>query len=429
MKLELKSISGDNTEKENISIIFEIMSNNNKYWVTTTLFSLVIISIIIIYICINLLINDNFKKIFICFILFLISLDLIPRYIVKTYNLSLIPYFFNLLKFLIYITSPITFFLGKIYSCILSNQSISNFKMNKKDIKAFIELQRMKKETDNDEIRNPSDMELSIHETIDEKLSNIATNEVDKKLALNDEEANLMLSALNMREKKVEDVMIPLEKVFTIDYDEVINEKKLKEIIQKGYSRIPVFSFKNQNDLMGIVRIKQLLGLNFEKNKPLSELNIKIRKPIVVHPNIPIIDLLKTFLNGRSHMAFITDNVEKMEYNYGLDRNNSTMDLNDIQNFRNRNINNNTSILGIVTLEDVIEHIYNIKINDEDDYDKEKKLRMKMKNEKNKKRFSSNKDNLNSKISSDNPFDDKKDYLIDDLPYKNSINKLENIII
>ena len=52
-----------------------------------------------------------------------------------------------------------------------------------------------------------------------------------------------------------------------------------------------------------------------------------------------------------------------------------------------------------------------------------------MKNEKNKKRFSSNKDNLNSKISSDNPFDDKKDYLIDDLPYKNSINKLENIII
>ena len=127
-------------------------------------------------------------------------------------------------------------------------------------------------------------------------------------------------------------------------------------------------------------------------------------------------------------MAFITDNVEKMEYNYGLDRNNSTMDLNDIQNFRNRNINSNTSILGIATLEDVIEHIYNIKINDEDDYDNEKKLRMKMKNQKSK-RFSKNKDNLNSKISSDNPFDDKKDSLIDDLPYKNSINKLENIII
>ena len=31
LKLELKSISGDNTEKENISMIFEIMSNNNKY--------------------------------------------------------------------------------------------------------------------------------------------------------------------------------------------------------------------------------------------------------------------------------------------------------------------------------------------------------------------------------------------------------------
>jgi metal transporter CNNM len=300
--------------------------------------------------------------------------------------------------------------------------------MNKKDIKAFIELQRMKTEQESDPIRNVSDTELSFNEIADEKLNNTISNEIDKKLALNEEEANLMLSALDMREKKVEDVMIPLEKVFTIDYDEVINEQKLKEIIQKGYSRIPVFSFNNQNDLIGIVRIKQLLGLNFEKNKSLSDLNIKIRKPIVVHPNIPIIDLLKLFLNGRSHMAFITDNVEKIQYCYGLDRNNSIMDMNDIQNFRRRNISSNSSILGIVTLEDVIEHIYGIKINDEDDYDNEKKQKMKLKNQsKNLHGISGNRDNL--RISYGNPFDDKKNFLIDDLPYNNSSNKLDNNII
>ena len=432
LKLELKSISGDSSEKENISIIFEIMSNHNRYWVSTTLFSLDIISIIFIYICINLLITGNIKKVIICIILFLIILDLIPRYIVKTYNLSLIPNFLKFIKFLIYITSPFTFFLGKIYSCILSNQSISNFKMNKKDIKAFIELQRIKKEADTEGIRNPSDTELSFNEIIEEKLSNNnKPNEIDKRLALNEEEANLMLSALDMREKKVEDVMIPLEKVFSIDYDEIINEKKLKEIIQKGYSRIPVFSCNNQNDLIGIVRIKQLLGLNFEKNKSLNDLNIKIRKPIIVHPNIPIIELLKSFLNGRSHMAFITDNVEKIQYCYGYDRNNSIMDMNDIQNYRRRNISSNTSpILGIVTLEDVIEHIYGININDEDDYDNEKKQKMKMKGQgKNASKVSDNKDNFNSKISYGNPFDDKKKFLIDDLPYNNSSNKLENIII
>lgn len=421
----MKSISGDSIEKENISIIFEIMSNHNKYWVTTTLFSLVIASSIFIYICINVLISDNFKTIIFSFILFLIFLDLIPRYIVKIYNLSLISNCFNFIKFLIYITSPITFILGKLYSFILSNQSISNFKMNKKDIKAFIELQRMKKEEDA-EVKNHSDTELSINEFNGEKNKNLS-NEGDRKLALNEEEANLMLSALDMREKKVEDVMIPLEKVYTIDYDEIINDQKIKEIIQKGYSRIPVFSFNNQNDLMGIIRIKQLLGLNFEQNKSLSDLNIKVRKPIVVHPNIPIIDLLKVFLNGRSHMAFITDNVEKIQYAYGLDRNNSMMDLNDKQNFR-RNINSNSSILGIVTLEDVIEHIYGIKINDEDDYDNEKKQRMKMKYQgKNNQKISGN--NLNSKFPYGNPFDDKKNFLIDDLPYNNSFKKLENIII
>ena len=179
------------------------MSNNNKYWVTTTLFSLVIISLIFIYICINMLINDNFKKIILSFFLFLIILDLIPRYIVKLYNLSLIPNCLSFIRFLIYATSPITFLLGKIYSFILSNQSISNFKMNKKDIKAFIELQRMKKEEDQEGIKNLSDAEISLNEIIEEKKNNNnLVDEADKKLALNEEEANLMLSALDMREKK-----------------------------------------------------------------------------------------------------------------------------------------------------------------------------------------------------------------------------------
>ena len=130
-------------------------------------------------------------------------------------------------------------------------------------------------------------------------------------------------------------------------------------------------------------------------------------------------------------MAFITDNVEKVQYCYGYDRNNSIMDMSDIQNYRRRNISSNSSpILGIVTLEDVIEHIYGININDEDDYDKEKKQKMKMNNQgKSLPRGSDIKDNINSKISYGNPFDDKKRFLIDDLPYNNSSNKMENIII
>ena len=53
-----------------------------------------------------------------------------------------------------------------------------------------------------------------------------------------------------------------------------------------------------------------------------------------------------------------------------------------------------------------------------------------MKNQgKNVQRISTNKDNLNSRINYGNPFDDKKIFLADDLPYNNSSKKFENIII
>lgn len=377
LKLELKSLSGTPSEKENISIIFNMLSNNKKYWVISSLFSLIILFSLFCYICLDILITNKYQKIFFSFFLFIIFIDLIPRYIVKSYQLSLISKYSTLINLLIYISSPITFFLGKTYSCILGKESHDNFRMTKNDIKAFIELQRVIDINEENNVEMDAYHELKNNNETDKNSSSFSPAKDDiclnRKMSLNEEEVKIMCSVLDIRDKKAINVMIPIDQTYSIDYDGKFNNEKLREIINKGYSRIPVYSNHDEYDIIGLIRIKQLLGINFSENKTLCEYNIQVRKPLVVHPNMALVDLLKEFRKGKSHMAFITENVEKIQNTLGLNRNNSIIDMgNDYLAFRQRKLKCQ-KILGMVTIEDVIESMFNIDINDEDDYERQRK--------------------------------------------------------
>ena len=411
-----------------------MLSNNKKYLVISSLLSLIIIFSYFAYLCLDLIISNKLKKIILLFFLFIIFIDLIPRYIVKSYQLSLISKYSKLIYLLIYISSPITFFLGKTYSFVLGKESHDNFRMTKNDIKAFIELQSDININEEDDIELDNYRELKYNNEVDKNSMSYSptkdNNSLNRKMSLNEEEVKLMLSALDIRDKKAIDVMIPIDETFSIDYDEKINNEKLKEIIDKGYSRIPVYSYHDKYDIIGLIRIKQLLGINFSENKSLCQLNIQIRKPLVVHPSMAIIDLLKEFLKGKSHMAFITENVEKIQNTLGLNRNNSIIDMgNDCIAFRQRKLKCQ-KILGMVTLEDVIESMFNIEIYDEDDYERQRKQ---SNNISQINKINENKNNENIGISPGNRVNSKKNQenniFNEELPYAFSPKMNEDIIL
>ena len=141
-------------------------------------------------------------------------------------------------------------------------------------------------------------------------------------MGLNDLEANLMISALEIREKKAVEIMIPFKKVFLLDFDEKIDKIKLNLIIEKGFSRIPVFTNKNENDIIGLLRIKQLLTVDVIQSQSLREIGVHLKPPLVIHPNMNLVDLLSELRQGKSHMAFITEQVEKLQGKLGLNRTN-----------------------------------------------------------------------------------------------------------
>ena len=170
---------------------------------------------------------------------------------------------------------------------------------------------------------------------------------------------------LDVIDKKVKDLILPLEKVMKIDYQTKLNKATLKRLINSGYSRFPVYK-KNTNNLIGILRMKQLLGKDLSKQISLEQLGVKLTSPIIVDEDTLFLDLFEKFKEGKSHMAFIYEKEKLPEY------------------FRSENIQLGTKAFdnnepdrkykGIVTLEDLIEFWLQISILDEDDYRQNKTI-------------------------------------------------------
>src|SRR5690606_15519515 len=85
----------------------------------------------------------------------------------------------------------------------------------------------------------------------------------------------------------------------TISFAEV-----LEEIIEAGYSRIPVYE-SNFDNVVGILFIKDLLP-NLTKSDDFKWQEL-LRKPFFVPENKKIDDLLKEFQGMKVHMAIVVD--------------------------------------------------------------------------------------------------------------------------
>lgn len=264
-----------------------------------------------------------------------------------------------LTKSLMWVTSPISYPIAKSLDYLLGEHHKSRF-LNT-DLKALIELH-----TFNSLQKMHMGDKGEEHSSHPQGEQGFKPEESD--LGLNQEQANLMISAIDMNNKRAIELMIPMKNAFMIDYDEILDKFRFGLLIEKGYSRIPVYCNRDRNDVVGLLRIKQLTGIDFNQSKSLRQLGIELKKPIVISPSISLLDLLREFKKGKSHMAFITEQVEELQQKLGLNNRNS-IDQNKISEYSKVKV----TILGIITLEDVIEKMMNTEILDEDDYERIKR--------------------------------------------------------
>ncbi|XP_066570417.1 metal transporter CNNM3 isoform X1 [Amia ocellicauda] len=146
-----------------------------------------------------------------------------------------------------------------------------------------------------------------------------------------------------LRTKTVEDILTPLKDCFMLSSVAVLDFGTMSEIMQSGYNRVPVYEDERSN-IVDILYVKDLALVDPEDHTPMSTITKFYNHPLHFVFNDTKLDaMLEEFKKGKSHLAIV------------------------------QKVNNEGEgdpfyeVLGLVTLEDVIEEIIKSEILDESD--------------------------------------------------------------
>lgn len=147
-----------------------------------------------------------------------------------------------------------------------------------------------------------------LHKKFGKLKSNISVNQLSQALELTStedtstEEQKILEGIVSFGNTDTKQVMSPRIDIFAIEITESFSEIYPK-IIDKGYSRIPVYR-ESIDYIEGILFIKDLLPHIHKKEYDWAKL---IREPFFVPENKKLDDLLKDFQSMKSHLAIVVD--------------------------------------------------------------------------------------------------------------------------
>ncbi|XP_044139028.1 metal transporter CNNM4 isoform X2 [Bufo gargarizans] len=157
------------------------------------------------------------------------------------------------------------------------------------------------------------------------------------------EEMNIIQGALELRTKTVEDVMTKVEDCFMLPSDAFLDFNTMSSIMESGYTRIPVFE-NDRFNIVDILYIKDLAFVDPDDCTPLSTITRFYSHPVhFVFSDTKLDTVLEEFKKGKSHLAIVQKVNSEGEGDPFYE------------------------VMGLVTLEDVIEEIIKSEILDESD--------------------------------------------------------------
>lgn len=161
---------------------------------------------------------------------------------------------------------------------------------------------------------------------IAEYLGPNAENELDEN------EVEIMRGALQLSEKRVSEIHTPIEQTYWLTPDIIMTPERVDEIKLNSYSRIPIFNAQ-LTMCFGVLMMKDLVDIDFDNHQYRID-DLKLHPANLVGSRTALDTMFRIFIGSHSHLI----PVEKDD-----------------------------KIIGIVTIEDLIEEILGHEIQDETD--------------------------------------------------------------
>ncbi|XP_052428917.1 metal transporter CNNM1 [Carassius gibelio] len=302
--VELKVLQNSGTDKEQkyAHKIESVRKHGNYVLCTLVLCNVLTNTFLVVWMC-QILGVTPVSTAACTFLIFFIG-EILPHSVASRHGLAIASKTVWLTKMLMLLTFPITYPISKLLDNML-HQEISNFYTREK-------LLAMLRVTD------------PYHDLVKEEL-------------------NIIQGALELRSKTVEDVLTPLNDCFMLASDAILDFYTMSDVMQSGYTRIPVFENERSN-IVDILFVKDLAFVDPDDCTPLKTITQFYKHPLHCVFNDTKLDaVLEQFKKGKSHLAIV------------------------------QRVNNEGEgdpfyeVMGIVTLEDVIEEIIKSEIVDETD--------------------------------------------------------------
>ncbi len=149
---------------------------------------------------------------------------------------------------------------------------------------------------------------IQIHNKFGKQRSNLSVDQLSQALKLTDshdttkEEQKLLQGIVSFGNTDTKQVMRPRIDLFALKIDTPY-ETIIKEIIENGYSRIPVYE-ESIDTIIGVLYVKDLLP---HLNKKTFDWTTILRAPFFVPENKKLDDLMVEFQTKKVHLAVVVD--------------------------------------------------------------------------------------------------------------------------
>ncbi|KAL9238523.1 hypothetical protein vseg_012929 [Gypsophila vaccaria] len=204
--------------------------------------------------------------------------EIIPQSVCSRYGLAIGAKVAPFVRVLVWICSPVAYPISKLLDLLLGHGHVALFR--RAELKTLVDFHG---------------------------------NEAGKGGELTHDETTIIAGALELSEKTTGDAMTPISEIFSIDINAKLDRTLMNLVLDNGHSRIPVY-YEERTNIIGCILVKNLLTIHPEDEVPVK--SVTIRKLPRVPETMPLYDILNEFQKGHSHMAVVIRQTTKPEIQY-----------------------------------------------------------------------------------------------------------------